>query len=48
MWCFGRNLYGTLGNGTFTDSATPLQVGTATDWVAVAAGTFHSAGLRAS
>ena len=32
LWTWGRNVYGQLGNGTWTDSAIPTQVGTDTNW----------------
>src|SRR3546814_1243020 len=47
IWAWGGNIQGQLGQGTSgwgTDSATPLQVGTDTDWVSVNAnyGSLHA------
>jgi len=39
LWAWGNNSDGQLGDGTTTNKAVPTQVGTATDWVWVAAGT---------
>jgi alpha-tubulin suppressor-like RCC1 family protein len=48
LWAWGDNAYGQLGIPTTTArAARPVQVGTATDWVMVAAGQYHSLGLRA-
>ena len=46
LWCWGWNFHGQLGNGTYTSSNVPVQVGTATDWTGVAAGYRHSCGIR--
>lgn len=47
LWCKGDNDYGQLGDGTLVASeASFVQVGTASDWVAVTAGTFSTCGLR--
>jgi len=48
LWAWGDNAYGQLGLASTTARATrPVQVGTATDWVMVAAGEYHTLGLRA-
>ena len=45
LWAWGWNEMGQLGNGTFIDKHSPIQVGTATNWVSVSAGTDYSLGL---
>lgn len=48
LWTWGNNFFGQLGNGTSSYSGTsPAQVGTATNWTAIAGGIYHMAGLRA-
>jgi alpha-tubulin suppressor-like RCC1 family protein len=48
LWATGDNEYGQLGLPASTpNSAGWVQVGTATNWVQVAAGQYHSLGLRA-
>ena len=47
LWAWGRNTAGQLGLGDNTDRLAPTRVGTWSDWVAVAAGPFHSLGIRA-
>ena len=49
LWAWGRNDFGQLGLGSadFNPHSTPTRVGTATNWVAVVAGGYHSLGLRA-
>jgi alpha-tubulin suppressor-like RCC1 family protein len=47
LWCWGRNASGQLGLGTTgADRLTPVQVGTATDWIEVQAGETYTCGLR--
>ena len=46
MYCWGSNTLGQLGDGTFAPHARPVQVGTATDWIAVDARQHKACGLR--
>ena len=48
LWVWGSNLYGQMGSGKWSsDNVTsPAQLGTGTDWVAIAAGDFHSLAVR--
>jgi alpha-tubulin suppressor-like RCC1 family protein len=47
LWAWGGNAYGQIGNASAsgTNVPAPVQIGTAT-WVSVAAGAFHSLGIR--
>ncbi|MCX6879949.1 MAG: hypothetical protein NTW21_40035 [Verrucomicrobia bacterium] len=47
LWAWGNNDYGQLGDGTGAEKDSPVQVGTATTWVAVAAGSNHTVALKA-
>lgn len=49
MWCWGRNDYGQLGQGTSgaTPQITPVRVGAESDWTAVAASAYTTCGVRA-
>ena len=47
LWAWGDNSVGQLGLGDVADRNTPTRVGSASNWVAVAAGEFHSLGLKA-
>ena len=45
LFCWGSNAYGRLGiPGPFATA--PTRVGTATDWIEVSAGAFHTCGIR--
>ena len=48
LWAWGRNNYGQAGNGSsgLINQTTPGQVGTASNWASVSAGTYHTLALR--
>jgi alpha-tubulin suppressor-like RCC1 family protein len=46
LWAWGNNSSGQLGLGNTTNRSTPTQVGTSTDWIAIAAGDSHSLALK--
>jgi alpha-tubulin suppressor-like RCC1 family protein len=46
VYCWGYNSNGQLGDGTNTNSSSPVQVGTDTDWTEIDAGGYHNCGLR--
>lgn len=48
LWCWGAGGSGRLGLGAATaDLPAPMRVGTDTGWTSVAAGQYHSCGVRA-
>lgn len=46
LYCWGYNDSGQLGIGTPDNSAVPVQVGSDTDWAAVAAGWLHTCAIK--
>lgn len=48
LWAWGENSTGQLGDGTQINRYTPVQIGTANNWVDIAAGSNYSVGIRSS
>ncbi|MET0341425.1 MAG: MopE-related protein [Polyangiales bacterium] len=46
LYCQGANSFGEVGTGNLAQVTAPQQVGTDSDWRAVAAGSRHTCGLR--
>ena len=46
LWAWGTNAYGQLGDGTSVNKVLPIQIGSDTNWVSVAAGNSHSLGIK--
>jgi len=48
LWAWGNRVNGRLGVGVVNtqDQTTPMQVGSATDWMMVSAGLHHTMGIR--
>lgn len=46
LWAWGSNAFGQLGDGTFDDRLSPVQIGEDNDWKEVIAGTHHSMALK--
>ncbi len=46
VWTWGDNSTGQLGDGTTTDSTTPIQVNALTNVIAISAGSVHSVALK--
>ena len=48
LWAWGGDQFGRLGDGgSIMNQPSPVQIGSATNWVDISAGTFHTLGLRA-
>lgn len=47
-WCWGRNNFGQLGDGTKSPRSTPVRVGTDTDWESISTSGSTTCGVRSS
>lgn len=48
MWSWGQNSGGEVGDNSTVHKSSPVQIGTATDWVSVAAGSGHGHAVNTS
>ncbi len=48
LYCWGKNDYGQLGDGSTTDRTSPVQVGAGQTWAQVSAGRFSSCAINTS
>ncbi|PPD53658.1 MAG: hypothetical protein CTY12_04640, partial [Methylotenera sp.] len=46
LWGWGLNSFGEVGNGTITQTSSPVQIGSLTDWKQVACGYQHTVAVR--
>lgn len=46
LWAWGDNTYGQLGIGTTTNQLSPVQVGSANNWLQIASGGMYTLGIR--
>lgn len=46
LWAWGDNGYGQVGDNTFADKYSPVQVGTDTDWQSMSAGFSHALAIK--
>ncbi|WP_224998621.1 putative Ig domain-containing protein [Cesiribacter sp. SM1] len=46
LWAWGRNNYGQLGDGTYTEQITPVQIGVDSDWKIVSTGAHHTVAIK--
>jgi alpha-tubulin suppressor-like RCC1 family protein len=46
VWSWGLNYFGQLGNGSTTDSSTPVQVNNLSEVSTIAAGSYHSLAIK--
>ena len=46
LWAWGYNQYGQLGDGTFINRLSPVQIGTDTGWAHISAGGYHTIALK--
>src|SRR5512134_2258257 len=46
LWAWGFNFWGQLGDGTTVNTSSPIQIGTDSNWVSVAAGGLNTVGLK--
>jgi alpha-tubulin suppressor-like RCC1 family protein len=49
LWSWGYNSYGQIGDGTSgagTNKSTPVQIGTQSNWLSIAAGSYHKISVK--
>ncbi|MBI5207493.1 MAG: Ig-like domain-containing protein [Candidatus Firestonebacteria bacterium] len=46
LWAWGNNIYGQLGDGTFTNKTTLTKVGNDNDWIFIFTGGYHTIAIK--
>jgi len=46
LWAWGMNSQGQVGNGTYEDQTSPVQIGIDMDWTSIASGDCHTVALK--
>ena len=46
LFCWGKNTYGKVGDGTEEYRKDPVKIGTFSDWETVSTGEYHTCGIR--
>lgn len=46
LWCWGRNDYGQIGDGSSTGRSSPVQVGALTTWAKTSGGEYSSTAIK--
>ncbi|MBI5537334.1 MAG: hypothetical protein HY898_31720 [Deltaproteobacteria bacterium] len=48
LYCWGANVYGEVGDGTYNEQHVPVRIGTSSDWMFASAGAFHTCAISQS
>ncbi len=48
LWAWGNNFFGQVGDGTFVNKLSPVQIGSETNWKSVSAGYSHAMAVKSN